>query len=235
MDRPPSPGELCHERLGDRFAAALSSYDTRRRVEVLVDELLGVEPLRGRRVLDAGCGLGFFSERLAARGADDLLAVDIGPGLVERTRRLVGCRAEVADVLALSRRYGPGSFDVVVSSECVEHTPDPVLAVRELARVVGPGGCLALSTPNLLWWPVVAGATRAGLRPFDGHENFLSWGGLRRALAAEGLTIERELGLHLFPFQLRLHRLSRWCDARLQALRPLMINMCVLARRPGTR
>src|SRR5262245_53793159 len=93
--RAPSEGELVHERLGERFATALSSYDTLRRVEVLVDEFLAREPLRGQRVLDAGCGLGFFSERLVARGADDVLAVDIGPTLVERAKQRAGCKGEV--------------------------------------------------------------------------------------------------------------------------------------------
>ncbi|MCA8923456.1 MAG: methyltransferase domain-containing protein [Planctomycetes bacterium] len=231
MDRTPSPGELCHERLGDRFAQALSNYDTQRRVEVLIDDFLGPEGLTGRSAVDVGCGLGFFSARLAQLGAD-VLAVDIGPGLVERAKQRAGCRGQVADVLQLSRQLAQ-RFDVVVSSECVEHTPDPERAVRELARVVAPGGVLSLSTPNLLWSPVVKLATRLRLRPFDGHENFSTWGRLRRVLESEGLVVEREHGLHLFPFQLPLHRLSRWCDRRLQALRPLMINLCLRARRPA--
>ena len=66
--RVPTDKELVHERLGDRFEAALSSYDTRRRVETLVDEFITDEMLQDRSVLDVGCGLGFFSERLQARG-----------------------------------------------------------------------------------------------------------------------------------------------------------------------
>lgn len=42
------------------------------------------------------------------------------------------------------------AFDVVVSCETVEHVPDPQLAVRELARVLRPGGTLVLTTPNYL-------------------------------------------------------------------------------------
>ena len=231
MARKPSSGELTHERLGEAFAQALSNYDTARRVETLIDAFLADVPLAGRPALDVGCGLGFFSERLAQLGAD-VHAVDIGPGLVQRTIERVGCSGQVADVLELSlqleRRY-----PVVVSSECVEHTPQPELAVRELARVVAPGGVLSLSTPNLLWAPAVKLATRLRLRPFDGHENFSTWGRLRRILESEGLSVVREQGLHLFPFQLPLHRVSRWCDANLQRLRPLMINLCVLARRPA--
>jgi 2-polyprenyl-3-methyl-5-hydroxy-6-metoxy-1,4-benzoquinol methylase len=230
--REPTAQELCHERLGERFATALSSYDTQRRVETLVDEFLADEPLRGMCVLDVGCGLGFFSERLASRGAD-VLATDIGPGLVRRTRERVGCEAVVADALCLVDQFGAARFDGVVSSECIEHTPDPELAIRQMCAVVKPGGFLSLSTPNRLWYPAVRFATVIGARPFDGHENFSTWRSLRRCLATQGMRVEREQGLHLFPFQIPLRRLSRACDRRLQALRGAMINLCVLARREG--
>ncbi len=228
--RRPTEREYCHERLGERFEEALSTYDTRRRVETLVDEFLPGDAIAGRTALDVGCGLGFFSERLAARGAD-VTACDIGPGLVEQTRRRVGCRAEVADALRLADHFGTGRFDVVVSSECIEHTPSPAEALRQMAAVLKPGGLLSVSTPNLLWLPVVRLATATKLRPFDGHENFSTWSFLRRTLEDAGVQVLRERGLHLFPFQLGMHALSRWCDGRAQALRGLMINLCILGRK----
>lgn len=224
--------ELSHERLGDEFERALSTYDTRRRVETLVDEFLTDEMVAGKETLDVGCGLGYFSKRLSERGAK-LIACDIGPGLVQRTRELVGCRAEVADALELVPQFGAGRFDLVVSSECIEHTPSPQKALEQMAAVLKPGGFLAVSTPNIVWSPVVKLATTLRLRPFDGHERFSSWGGVRRVLRSSGVEIVREAGLHLFPFQFPLHRLSTWCDRRLQTLRPLMINLCVLGRKSG--
>lgn len=225
--------EYCHERLGERFEEALSEYDTLRRVETLVDDFLTDDMVRGRETLDVGCGLGYFSQRLAQRGAK-VTACDIGPGLVEKTRQRVGCRCEVADALELERQFGPDRFDLVVSSECVEHTPDPARAIGQMVAVLKPGGYLALSTPNIVWYPVVRLATALKVRPFDGHERFSSWRSVRRTLEAAGADVVRERGLHLYPFQFRLHGLSRWCDRRLQALRPLMINLCVLARKKPT-
>jgi 2-polyprenyl-3-methyl-5-hydroxy-6-metoxy-1,4-benzoquinol methylase len=227
-----SDKEYVHERLGDEFRTALSDYDTLRRVEVLVDEFLTDDMLQGKRVLEVGCGLGFFSERLQSRGAR-VLACDIGPGLVEKTRLRVGCECRVADALRLQDAFGTESFDVVLSSECIEHTPDPGAAIRQMARVLKPGGVLALSTPNVVWWPVVKAATVLKLRPFCGHENFSTFGGIRRTLAACGVRIEREQGLHAFPFQLGMHDLSRWLDRHAQAARGLMINCCILARKDG--
>lgn len=225
------PRELCHDRLADRFADLLSSYDTLRRVETLVDEFLPADRVNGADTLDVGCGLGYFSERLQQAGAR-VTACDLGPRLLEMTRERVGCECVEADALDLVSQFGRERFDVVVSSECIEHTPDPQKALQQMAAVLKPGGLLAVSTPNRVWQPVVQLATRMKLRPFDGYERFLSWNDARTTLRASGLDIVREQGLHLFPFQFRMHGLSRWCDQRLQMLRGGMINLCILAEKP---
>jgi len=230
MERRPQFQELTHERLGDRFAEALSTYDTERRVDVLVDEFLTDDMIAGRRVLDVGCGLGFFSERLVQRGAL-VTACDLGPGLVEKTKLRARCEAVVADALRLTEAFGANQFDAVVSSECIEHTPSPYDVLKQMVAVLKPGGVVAMSTPNRLWQPVVRLASRLRLRPFDGYENFSTWGGIRRTFKEEGAEIIAERGLHLFPFQFGLHSFSAWCDRNLQVARPLMINMCVLARK----
>ena len=234
MPRQLAQRELVYEELGDAFARALSDYDTSRRVDVLINEFLADEVLAGKRALDVGCGLGFFSRRLVERGAD-VTACDIGPGLLERTGRLAGCETVLADALELTARFGNEAFDIVVSSECIEHTPDPVRAISQMLAVLRPGGYLSLSTPNVVWSPVVKLASAVGLRPFQGLENFSSWSSIRSALADGGATIVQERGLHLFPFQLPLHRLSMACDRRLQAMRGVMINICVLGRKAGSQ
>ena len=101
----------------------------------------------------------------------------------------------------------------------------------ECLRVLKPGGYLSLSTPNLLWYPVVRAATVLGSRPFDGLENFSSGWGLRGVIEEAGARVVREKGLHLFPFQLGMHGLSRLLDRRAQPLKGLMINMCFLAQK----
>jgi SAM-dependent methyltransferase len=229
MGRSPDVQELTHERLGDRFADALSTYDTTRRLVVLVDQFLA-DDLTGRQVLDVGSGLGFFSERLVQRGAI-VTACDIGPGLVEQTKKRARCKAVVADALRLVETFGTSRFDAVVSSECIEHTPSPLEALTQMVAVVKPGGLIAVSTPNRLWQPVVRMATRLRLRPFDGYENFSTWAGIRQVFEREGADVIAERGLHLFPFQFGGHALSTWCDRHLQPVRGLMINVCVLARK----
>jgi len=228
--RTPSKQEYCHELLGDRFEQALSVYDTQRRVELLIGEFLSEDMVREKKALDVGCGFGFFSAALQRRGAQ-VTACDIGQTLLERTRQRVGCKCELADALQLVQHFGNNCFDLIVSSECIEHTPAPADALRQMVAVLKPGGYLAVSTPNIIWSPVVKLATLAGLRPFDGYENFSSWKAIQKTLQANGVQIIRASGLHLFPFQLGLHRFSRWCDRHLQVAKGFMINICVLGRK----
>ena len=223
-----SDREYTHERLGDKFAQAISDYDTQRRVTVLVNEFLTPETVRGKHVLDVGTGLGHFAEALQRQGAK-VTAVDIGEGMLQRVRDRIGCECVCVDALGLVDHFGPGSFDIVLSSECIEHTPSPRLALQQMCRVLRPGGYLTVSTPNIVWYPIVRFATLLGLRPYDGLENFSTFHSISSVMKNEGLTVLKQKGLHLFPFQLPLNTLSKWCDDHAQALKSLMINLCVLA------
>lgn len=225
-----SEAEYCHERLGDEFESALSDYDTRRRVEVLVDDFLAEAATPGAKGLDVGCGLGFFSQALHNRGVE-VLACDLGANLVQQTRSRVGCSGVVADALNLVEQFGEGQFDLVISSECIEHTPQPYEAVKQMAGVLKAGGMMSISTPNVVWQGIVRAATRLKLRPFDGYENFSSWQGLRQTLDECGIDVVREYGLHPIPFQFRLHRCSRVLEHYCQGLRLGMINICILGRK----
>src|SRR5438067_2520721 len=114
-ERVRDPREYAYEALGESFERHLSMYDTRRRVDMLIDEFLPDSIVQGKTALDVGSGLGFFSQRLVERGAI-VTACDIGPRLVELTRQRAHCEAAVVDVLELAKHFGPNRFDLVVSS-----------------------------------------------------------------------------------------------------------------------
>ena len=78
-----------------------------------------------------GCGLGFFSERLVQCGAQ-VTACDIGPNLLRGHGGASRLHGAEADALHLSDLIAPNQFDIVVSSECIEHTRDPARAIREM-------------------------------------------------------------------------------------------------------
>jgi 2-polyprenyl-3-methyl-5-hydroxy-6-metoxy-1,4-benzoquinol methylase len=229
MNAPAHRRELTHDRLTDRFDDLMDDYDLGRRIDMLVDRFLG-ETIRGKRVLDAGCGVGGVTRSLVAMGGR-VIGLDIGPRLAAETRARCGCDVVVGSLAATG--FGSATFDIVLSSEAVEHTPDPRESVLELYRLVKPGGDLVLSMPNRLWQTPVRVASAVGLRPYDGYENFLWPSQLRGVLERAGATIIEHRGIHLWPFQLvPLRRLSRYMDNFGVALLPLMINQCLHCRKP---
>lgn len=109
---------------------------------------LGLRP--GDRVLDAGCGTGRALTPLrAAVGQSGLvLGADLTPAMLQaavRAGRDRDGRLLLADVAALPLRSR--SLDAVFAAGLIAHLPDPAGNLRELARVVRPGGVLALFHP----------------------------------------------------------------------------------------
>jgi 2-polyprenyl-3-methyl-5-hydroxy-6-metoxy-1,4-benzoquinol methylase len=220
-----------YDTIAETFEGLDHPHDIRRRLDIVFDELLEPGTLEGRRVLDAGCGYGAFSRLATKRGAR-VVSCDIAGNLVSRARSTAGSRGVVSDACALG--FKDASFAAVISSEMVEHVERPVDAVRELARVLEPGGILVITTPNWPWQGVVRTASRLGLRPFHGLENFMRWSELDAACANSGLQMLKHVGFHAWPFQLGLPGLSRRVDRSFGAgpWARVMINQAVLARKP---
>ncbi|MBA2361831.1 MAG: methyltransferase domain-containing protein, partial [Actinobacteria bacterium] len=109
--------------------------------------------VQGRRVLDAGCGIGYGSTILAESGAATVVGIDVAESVVEaaRGRESAGVRFEVGNVQDLG--FDDESFDVVVSFEVIEHLDDYTAALSEFARVLTPDGVLAVSSPNRAVYP----------------------------------------------------------------------------------
>ena len=113
-----------------------------------IDNAVG---LRGKRVVDVGCGGGLLSEGMAVRGADvtgiDLSEKALGVArlhLLESGQR-VDYRKVAAEQLATEM---PASFDIVTCLEMLEHVPDPASIIAACARLVKPGGRVFFSTIN---------------------------------------------------------------------------------------
>jgi SAM-dependent methyltransferase len=107
------------------------------------------------RVLEIGSGRGGFSVWAAGRfRRARVVAADFSRVAVARGREhgsglgLTNLRFEVGDIQHIAHRNE--SFDLVISCETVEHVPDPRQALREMARVLTPGGRLLLTAPNYL-------------------------------------------------------------------------------------
>jgi len=101
--------------------------------------------VRGRRILDAGCGSGPLAAALRERGAE-VSGFDGSPAMIELARRRLGdeVQLEVAD-LAEPLPYDDESFDVVVASLVLHYLEDWSAPLAELRRVLRPGGRLIAS------------------------------------------------------------------------------------------
>ena len=100
----------------------------------------------GKRVLDAGCGPGMYSEILVDRGAE-VLGIDASPNMIELARKRLGGRAEFR-LVDLSRPLDfleGGSFDVVISPLVIDYVEDWDALFREYHRVLRPGGYFVFS------------------------------------------------------------------------------------------
>ena len=214
-----------YDGIADEFDDVMNHYDLERRLDVMFDQLLGGADLSGALLLDAGCGTGEFSSAARARGAT-VVSVDIGPRLLARTRSKGVERVVAADVAALP--FAAGTFDIVLSSECIEHTPSPRSSVAELTRVLKPHGRLALTCPNRTWYWSCAIADRLGIRHYKGLENWPRWSALRQWVSEGGVAVAQHRGLHLFPFMLSItHPLLRALDRLGSVAGPLFVNQCI--------
>jgi ubiquinone/menaquinone biosynthesis C-methylase UbiE len=163
-------------------------FGTRRRSYRRLLEAAGVQP--GNRVLDIGCGPGYFARMLAeAVGPEGaVVGIDAAPEMIEyarrKARRLVNCKFETGAAEALT--FPDSSFDVVVSSLMMHHIPSELRlqAAREMRRVLRPGGVLLLSDfsiPEKGGWRLVAS--------ISGH-NAARW--RRRVTPLETLVAEAD-------------------------------------------
>lgn len=103
------------------------------------------DDLRGRTVLDAGCGMGRYLRVAAEGGADRVVGVDLSRA-VDAARDLAGEFPAVSVVQAdlLRTPFASGTFDLIYSLGVLDHTPDPRRAFLELARLLKPGGRIAV-------------------------------------------------------------------------------------------
>jgi 2-polyprenyl-6-hydroxyphenyl methylase / 3-demethylubiquinone-9 3-methyltransferase len=112
----------------------------------------GLAGLRGKTVLDVGCGGGILSDSMARTGAN-VTGIDLSTKAL-RVAQLHALEAETtgvsyreisAEELAQEQ---PGEFDVVTCMEMLEHVPDPASVVKACSELVKPGGWVFFSTIN---------------------------------------------------------------------------------------
>lgn len=173
------------------------------------------------KILDIGCADGLFAERARAAG-HHVTGIDAleRPGVRERTDDFHQAN--------LSRGIPPEvgiGYDMVIAGDVIEHLPRPEELLREILRVLRPGGQLLLSVPNFEHWYPRARVT-LGLFGYDrrgildqAHLRFFTRASLRRLVRRHGFDILEQTytGLPVVSSSATakaLHRIDTWLAHR---------------------
>ena len=144
--------EICHGRfLAKHGAGEIWNWESHagklrwaRRVE-----MIGAHLKPGMTILELGCGAGYFTKELARSGAE-IVAVDVSADLLEIAKAncpASNVRYEIQDACALT--YSDAAFDSVVGSSILHHL-EMQPALRQIHRVLKPGGTICFTEPNML-------------------------------------------------------------------------------------
>jgi 2-polyprenyl-6-hydroxyphenyl methylase / 3-demethylubiquinone-9 3-methyltransferase len=175
-----------------------------------IERRLGPGGLRGKQVLDVGCGGGILAESMARQGAASVLGIDLAqkPLKVAQLHALdsgidnIEYREVAVEALA---ELQPASFDVVTCMEMLEHVPEPASVVRACAALVRPGGQVFFSTLNRnvksFLFAIVGAEHLLNLLPKGTHEyaKFIRPSELAQWCRDAGLLLEHTRGMEYNP------------------------------------
>jgi 2-polyprenyl-6-hydroxyphenyl methylase/3-demethylubiquinone-9 3-methyltransferase len=172
-------------------------------IESCLSRAFGEGAIGQLQVLEVGCGGGLICEELALRGAK-MVGIDPSPGALDTARthaqeQGLGQSIQYQQGYAESLPYEDGSFPAIVCFDVLEHVRDLAATIREIARVLAPGGAFVFDTINrtliaravLIWYG--ENFPSGGLKPgIHNYHDFIKPIELQNLLTANGLQV-REL------------------------------------------
>jgi SAM-dependent methyltransferase len=170
-----------------------------------------------RVILDCACGRGFYLKMIRTVSQCKLFGLELDPDVIVKTKRNIGHLPNITLTRAniYNQPFDDNSFDGVLLSEILEHIDDDVRGLKEVKRVLKPGGVAAITVPNAnypFWWDPINKTletlfhTHIQHGPLAGiwanHVRLYTQEQLRQAALDAGLIVEEERAFthYSFPF-----------------------------------
>ena len=154
LSRDPSAGD---------YAGGTLCYNDSNALGFLIKTVPNFEQIiRGKRILDYGCGWGWQAVLMLQSGAKEIVGLERVPESREKARRKAA-EFGVSDRIVIKERLDEkdyGTFDLVLSSSSFEHFADPEAELRNMGKAVAPGGSIIISFAEP-WYS-----------PYGSHMNF---------------------------------------------------------------
>jgi SAM-dependent methyltransferase len=186
----------------------------KRRVQTIFE---WIDPQDEYLILDMPCGRGFYLNMFRYVSGCKLIGADLDWEVLQKAQKNVNRLDDISlhheNIYALP--YADFTFDAAILSEILEHIDDDVAGLREIWRVLKPGGIVAITVPNAdypFWWDPINKTlealfgTHINRGPFAGiwanHVRLYTYSQLRRSVLEAGFDIveERSFTHYCFPF-----------------------------------
>lgn len=185
-----------------------------------------------QRILDIGCGYGYFLNACLKAEIPEVYGVDVSRSAIEKSQAINKARVTQVDFSKEKSSFDSDFFDVITAFDVIEHVEDEDFFVKEVCRVLKKGGVFFFITPNGDSWPRDIYMKLIYGRDDPTHINVKGWRHWKDLLERTGFNHIEVKGslLHGFPPTTALRgKLGKWSSVK-PLLLPIRLGPKVLDR-----
>lgn len=198
-------------------------------------EMQAFVPAVAKRIIDIGCGVGFFAAEIKERNGAEAWGVelDMAAAAEAATRLDRVMQGRVEDCI---ERLPDDYFDVIVCNDVLEHLVDPSVVLVALKAKLSSGGMLLASLPNIRYFPALKTILLDGDFPYQDqgifdrtHLRFFTRLSMRRLFEEAGYVVDRQEGINAISKRSGQRSFRRWNRVllgRLEDCRYLQYAVC---------